>query len=148
MPYLLLGIGFLIGLYGLYKFFLSADTKQIIAFFSVGGFITVCVALFYLAITGRLPAALGLFVAMTPFVLGYLKEKKRQEKQQGKASQPDERKVMTRREAFEILGLEEDASDDDIKTAYKKLMKKVHPDQEGSEWMAAKLNQAKDLLLK
>lgn len=55
---------------------------------------------------------------------------------------------MTRKDALDILGLKEDASAEDIKAAYKKLMKKVHPDQEGSEWMAAKLNQAKDLLLK
>jgi membrane protein implicated in regulation of membrane protease activity len=146
MPYLLLGIGFLIGLYGLYKFFLNANTRQIIALFTVGGFMAVFAALFYLAVTGRLPAALGLLVAITPFIAGYVNQKNK-EKQSGKASSEDNTK-MNIEEALEVLGLEEGASPEEIKNAYKKLMKKVHPDQEGSEWMAAKLNQAKDLLLK
>jgi hypothetical protein len=55
---------------------------------------------------------------------------------------------MSRRDALEILELEEGASDDDVRAAYKRLMKKHHPDQGGSAWYAAKLNQAKDLLLK
>ena len=35
-----------------------------------------------------------------------------------------------------------------IATETKRLMKKVHPDTQGSEWMASKLNDAKDYLLK
>lgn len=50
-------------------------------------------------------------------------------------------------EALEILGLPDDASDDDVREAYRRLMKKYHPDQGGSAWYAAKLNEAKDVLL-
>ena len=53
---------------------------------------------------------------------------------------------MSRKEALEILGLKEDAAEKDIQTAYKKLIKKVHPDQEGSAWITTKLNQARDIL--
>jgi DnaJ-class molecular chaperone len=55
---------------------------------------------------------------------------------------------MTRQEAFEILELGSDASISDIKAAHRRLMKKFHPDHNGSDYMAAKLNEAKDVLLK
>lgn len=55
---------------------------------------------------------------------------------------------MSQSEAFEILELQPGSSDIEIKAAHKKLMKKFHPDHNGSAYMAAKLNQAKDILLK
>lgn len=55
--------------------------------------------------------------------------------------------VMTREEAYEILGLAKGASWSDVNQAYRDMMKVVHPDQGGSSYLAAKVNQAKDLLL-
>ncbi|ANK82173.1 MAG: hypothetical protein TEF_16295 [Rhizobiales bacterium NRL2] len=55
--------------------------------------------------------------------------------------------AMPVHEALEILELPDDASDDDVREAYRRLMKKYHPDQGGSAWYAAKLNEAKDALL-
>jgi DnaJ-domain-containing protein 1 len=54
---------------------------------------------------------------------------------------------MTVEEAYKILGLEIDASEDSIKEAHHKLMNKNHPDHGGSNFLATKINQAKDLLL-
>ena len=54
---------------------------------------------------------------------------------------------MDAKEARGILELEADASGDDIKQAHHRLMKKMHPDQGGSTYLASKINQAKDVLL-
>jgi hypothetical protein len=54
---------------------------------------------------------------------------------------------MTRKDAFAILGLEPDADEQAIIDAHRRLIQKLHPDHGGSAWLAAKLNQAKDLLL-
>jgi DnaJ-class molecular chaperone len=55
---------------------------------------------------------------------------------------------MTRAEALEVLGLKDGASKDEVRAAYKNLIRKVHPDAPGgSEYLASKLNQAKEVLL-
>ena len=106
----------------------------------------VCVALFYMAVTGRLVAALGILVAASPVLLSLLRLWMGEDEHAAPADGAKE--IQTRAEALEILGLKDGASEEEIKAAYKKLMQKIHPDHEGSQWMAAKLNQARDLLLK
>jgi hypothetical protein len=54
---------------------------------------------------------------------------------------------MTHEEAYQILGLEAGASTEDIVNAHRTLMKKLHPDLGGTNYLAARVNEAKDTLL-
>lgn len=55
--------------------------------------------------------------------------------------------AMTQAQAYEVLGLSPGATPDEIREAHRRLMRANHPDAGGSTWIAARLNQARDILL-
>jgi len=55
--------------------------------------------------------------------------------------------IQSRDEALSILGLDHDADRDAIVLAHRRLMSRLHPDKGGSDYLASRINQAKDFLL-
>ena len=141
MPFLILFIGVTLAVFGLYRYFLKASPHQIKTLFLSIAAVAVGLAAFFLAVTGRLPAAIAILVALWPLAVSYLKSRNSQ-------ASPSSDLPSSRQEALEVLGLKDGASEDDIKSAHLRLMKKMHPDQQGSDWLARKINAARDLLLK
>jgi DnaJ-like protein len=54
---------------------------------------------------------------------------------------------MTRDEAYQVLGLRPGASEAEIRAAHHRLMRSAHPDSGGSDWLATRINLARDVLL-
>jgi len=55
---------------------------------------------------------------------------------------------MSQEEAYQVLGLQPGAKAEDIVHAHRTLMKRIHPDQGGTNYLAARVNEAKDTLLR
>jgi len=68
--------------------------------------------------------------------------------QNGPSSSRPSSSKMSHVEAFHVLGLNEGATEDEIRAAHRRLIQQNHPDKGGSNYLAAKINEAKDVLLK
>ncbi len=67
---------------------------------------------------------------------------------QGGLSGPARGGPMDRAEALAVLGLTDGATEAEVREAWLHLMRAVHPDGGGSDWLASRVNQAKDVLLR
>jgi DnaJ domain len=72
----------------------------------------------------------------------------RGENTQGNADPRSVNLSLTEQEAYEILGLQRGASEAEVMTAYRQLITRTHPDSGGSSYLAARVNAARDRLLK
>jgi DnaJ family protein C protein 19 len=151
---LLLGVAALVGL----MFLLGKFSGTQIATMKSLGLWVVLIGGVLLAVmlllTGRAPAALGdvamLGIVLWPWLKQMLMRKAGRFAAGGFGQGVPPRAAgsgMSRDEALSVLGLKPGADEAAIRDAHKRLMRMAHPDNGGSDWLASRLNQARDTLL-
>ncbi|WP_421791954.1 J domain-containing protein [Hyphobacterium sp.] len=148
MPFLILGFVALIVLVLLSRAFARMETAEAarwsritlgLAITIVGGLIS----LRGLAFVGAPIATFG--IGMMAIGAGFRPKPRRND---GQASPPATPTTRSREEALDLLGLEGNPDETEIREAYRKLMKKVHPDSGGTDGLSRRLTEARDILLK
>lgn len=112
--------------------------------------IGIATLLLLLAIRGGAEIAVPLTALFIPFLAGWLNTawlKLGSSSKSGSSNSKGSSGDIDRVEAYRILGLQPNASDEEIQAAYRRLMQRVHPDQGGSAYLAVRLNQARKVLL-
>lgn len=104
-----------------------------------------------LVLTGREATAIWTLALMGPLIYEKWQEANgKKPKADGAGPRPRMRprgSGMSRAEALEVLGLRPGASEAEIRDAHRRLMRAAHPDAGGSDWLATRINQARDVLL-
>ena len=109
-----------------------------------------------LILSGRGGIALGALTLFGPLIYQRwqvyrmrLGTQQRQQQSAGSGQPPPRRQPggMTREEAYQVLGLQPGASEEEIRAAHHRLMRTAHPDSGGSDWLATRINLARDVLL-
>lgn len=156
MQYVLLFLAVAIAIFFLARWFIHASpnqVKRLLLFIAILVLILLSIALFKFG--GLFVAALAVLIPIARRLMAayatyrYFKKMRDKGQQQDSHTRqhPHPATNLSEKEAREILGISENATKEEIKEAYHKLMQKNHPDQGGSEYFAKKLNQAKDTLL-
>ena len=149
----LLGLGVLVAAVMLLKWYAGTDVRNIKRLLAWTGIGLLALAVVFLALTGRMGAALaaltGLMVWAARIVnLIHMGRQFGGVFGRGKEKAAPNASAMTEEEALRILGLAAGATEAEIKAAHRRLIEQIHPDHGGSDYLAAKVNIAKDFLLK
>ncbi|MCB1735228.1 MAG: DnaJ domain-containing protein [Gammaproteobacteria bacterium] len=163
---LLLIVALLGAIYFFLRWFARTPPEKVGQLLRRSGFTLFLVVIVFLALTGRLNWIFALIAALLPWMqraLGLLRlvplfqrlyQQFRGQASTGQSDRDPNRPPpsgaggsMTEADAYEALGLKPGAGRDEIINAHRKLMQKLHPDRGGNDWLASRINQARDLLL-
>ena len=148
---LLLGLASLITLLAVLGMFSRAKVANVKAALiwagAIGGILLAAMLFF----TGRGAIALSALVFLGPMIWSWIAEGRARRMGGTRPGprfwQPPPRGGMSHEEAYQILGLRPGATEAEIRAAHRRLMASAHPDRGGSDWLAARINQARDVLL-
>ncbi len=143
---LALGIGALVLLLACAEGFSRAKVATIKALLAwIAALAGLCLLVLML-LSGRGASALAALPFLIPLAANWWRERHpAAASARGRPARPASR--MSRAEALQVLGLREGATEAEIRAAWLRLMQGAHPDRGGSDWLAARINQARDVLL-
>lgn len=147
MPFLLLGFAALVILVLVSRAFARMKTVEAARWSRIT--LGLAAALFGGLLTLRGLAVLG--APLATFGIGLMAVGAGFRPKPGRGQKPSSGPVatqMSRAEALDVLGLETNATDEEVRVAYRDLMKRVHPDAGGTDGLSRRLTEARDLLLK
>jgi DnaJ homolog subfamily C member 19 len=128
--------------------------KSLLAWIAALGGITLALLL---VLTGREGIAFGALAMFGPLIWqrwrayrASLGTKPNQRRSSGPSQPPPRRAAggMSVEEAYQVLGLNAGATEAEIRAAHHRLMRTAHPDSGGSDWLATRVNLARDILLR
>jgi hypothetical protein len=154
--FLLLGAAALVALMAALGMFSKAQIRTIKSFgiwvVAIGGLLLATLML----LTGRGGTAIAGLVMLGPLVWSWIREagsppgkaagSARFSRRPGGPPRPASG-TMSRDEAYAVLGLPAGADAEAVREAHRRLMRVAHPDGGGSDWLASRINQARDVLL-
>jgi hypothetical protein len=151
MP-LIVGAAFLLLLLMLGRAYVGTDSGSLVKAVRVAGSALLALVALFLGFTGRIGPAVFVGLIAWALLMGREMPWKRDPRfgaggARQQAPPPSPPGGMSRAEALKVLGLEPGATTDEIRAAHRRLILQNHPDKGGSSYLAAKINQAKDVLL-
>jgi DnaJ family protein C protein 19 len=150
MPLLILGLVALIAAVAVLHMTTGRDPELLMNLARYAGIAVLVLLTIFFAVTERwVPAVFLASIGWTLFTRGRAVPEGWFPRDAPSPAQPPKRDTpnMPRDEALKVLGLGPDASEDDIRAAHRRLMLQNHPDKGGSDYLASKINEAKDVLL-
>jgi hypothetical protein len=155
MGALLAGLATLVLMLLLARGFIRANPRQLATGFRRSAGFLLAVAAVALVMTGRLSIAILCMGGAWVLLFGTVPPWHRPDFGASTAggaggrqrAEPPRQSTMSRSEALRVLGLETGASEADIRAAHRRLIQQTHPDKGGTNYLASKINEAKDVLL-
>jgi hypothetical protein len=144
----LIGIAVLLGLYLLLRYGLTSDPGAMMRAARYAAIGVLGLLAIFLAVTERWAPAIFLAGVVWSLLTGVrLRPGGGQDGEERHPPAERPASTMTRAEALKVLGLREGATEEEVRAAHRKLIMQNHPDKGGTDYLASKVNEAKDVLL-